>query len=577
MPADQDMRQRSAGARQGDAGAGRPQRLPWPVRVLCGRTGRRLGLPACGVAVETGLAVPGADGVTLRTDHYIPLVRGARPTLLVRCPYGRGFPWNYLYGGLLAGQGFHVVLQSVRGTGGSSGEFDPWQHEAQDGQATVAWLREQDWFSGALGTIGSSYLSYVQWALAQDPPPELRALAIQVGAYDLYEFLYRPGGALALEGALLGAASMLTMDRGFVRFTAALLGRVRAIRRAERTLPLIDSYRPALGGRTSFFEYWITHPDRADAYWDTVSAAPALDGLAVPVSLVTGWDDICLDQTLESYRRLVTSGGSARLTVGPWSHTSAFDRGLPEVFAEAVTFLREQLGVEPENTRQAPVRVFLRGREDWQDLAAWPPAAVLTGLHASGGGQLDWPGSEPRFGKSNFRYDPANPTPSTGGQSLNARAAGPVNNHKLESRPDVLIFTSEPLKEPLTVIGPVTAQVVARGSTPHFDLFARLCDVDPSGVSRNVCDGLVRHQPGSADEAGWSLITVPMSATAHEFGAGHRVRLQISGGAHPRYLRNPGTGEPLATATRLVPVDIEIRHAAGDPATLVLPVVSPGR
>ncbi|MGC1281363.1 MAG: CocE/NonD family hydrolase, partial [Streptosporangiaceae bacterium] len=166
---------------------------------------------------------------------------------------------------------------------------------------------------------------------------------------------------------------------------------------------------------------------------------------------------------------------------------------------------------------------------------------------------------------SSFRYDPADPTPSVGGPRMDSRDAGPRRNNALESRQDVLVFTSEPLTEPLDVIGPVSFRVRARGSTPHFDVFARLCDVDPKGTSWNICDGLQRlgGEPRSSDgcagaDGGWQDVTVPMSATAHRFGAGHRLRVQVSGGAHPRFMRNTGTGEPLATATRLVPVEIEI-------------------
>ena len=129
-------------------------------------------------------------------------------------------------------------------------------------------------------------------------------------------------------------------------------------------------------------------------------------------------------------------------------------------------------------------------------------------------------------------------------------------NNALEARADVLVFTSEALGEPLDVIGPVSISLRARGSGPHFDVFARLCDVDPRGRSWNVCDGLVRVRDGDD----WSEITAAMSATAHRFGAGHRLRVQVSGGAHPRFMRNTGTGEPPATATRLVPVDISIGH-----------------
>ena len=137
-----------------------------------------------------------------------------------------------------------------------------------------------------------------------------------------------------------------------------------------------------------------------------------------------------------------------------------------------------------------------------------------------------------------------------------------------------------PLADPLEILGPVRVQLHVRGSSPHFDIFARLCDVDSQGRSRNVCDGLLRHQaiPGSGEateeDGGGSMMTVAMSSTAHRFGAGHRLRLQLCGGAHPRFARNTGTPEPTATATRLVPVDIEIRHDTAAPCVLSLPTVT---
>ena len=150
------------------------------------------------------IEVPGADGVTLLADHYLPRGDEARGTILVRTPYGRGFPWAHLYGVAFAEQGFHVLLQSCRGTGGSTGRFEPFRNEAADGQATVAWRREQDWFSGRLGTIGASYLGYTQMVLAEEPPPELKAAVVQVGIDDPVKFMY-PGGAFALSNVLSGS------------------------------------------------------------------------------------------------------------------------------------------------------------------------------------------------------------------------------------------------------------------------------------------------------------------------------------------------------------------------------------
>ena len=127
-----------------------------------------------------------------------------------------------MYGGLFAEHGYNVLLQSTRGTGGSGGTCEPFTDEAADAQATIAWLREQPWFNGSLATIGASYLGFTQWALANDPPPELKAMVVQVSTDDFYGFLY-PGGAFAMEATLTGVAAMLSQDKGFRAFTGAVL------------------------------------------------------------------------------------------------------------------------------------------------------------------------------------------------------------------------------------------------------------------------------------------------------------------------------------------------------------------
>jgi putative CocE/NonD family hydrolase len=554
------------------------RRLPWSARLFTRLSRRGLPPPVCGVRVAPGIEVPAADGVPLRTDHYIPQLTGPRPALLVRTPYGRGFPWAFLFGGLFAERGYHVIIQSCRGTGGSGGTFQPWRHERADGQATVAWLRQQDWFTGELATIGPSYLGYTQWALAADPPPELRAMIVQVGASAPYPLFY-PGGAFALENMLLGVVAMRYWERGFGAVFRALLRLQTRIRRVTRTLPVLDAYPKATGGRIGYFEEWLTHPDAADPYWtspDATSADAAAGGPvpAVPVSLLTGWQDICLDENLAEYRRLRAAGRTPRLVIGPWSHTSGFNDDLPVVVGEALDWLTAYCSKDPAGWSRPPVRVHVGGgRGEWRDLPDWPPpgpAGQLWRLAADG--QLS-AGPLARPGVSSFRYDPADPTPSVGGQLLSNKA-GPVNNQALEARADVLVFTSPALAGDLEVIGPVSARLRVRASGPHFDVFARLCDVDPRGRSRNVCDGLIRHVPAAgAGEAADGLITVPMSATAYRFRAGHRLRLQVSGGAHPRFARNTGTGEPWATTTRLAAVDLEIVHDAPDPGGLSLPVL----
>lgn len=151
--------------------------------------------------------------------------------------------------------------------------------------------------------------------------------------------------------------------------------------------------------------------------------------------------------------------------------------------------------------------------------------------------------------------------------------AGAKDNRRLEQRGDVLTYTSAVLTEDVEVIGPVCAQIVVRSSRDHTDLFARLCDVDGRGRSINLCDGIRRLTADDppTDHNGTRRVHIDLVATAHQFRAGHRIRLQISSGAHPRLVRNPGTGDPLATATDLRPADQEIFHDPAHPSFLTLP------
>ena len=158
-----------------------------------------------------------------------------------------------------------------------------------------------------------------------------------------------------------------------------------------------------------------------------------------------------------------------------------------------------------------------------------------------------------------------------------AQRAGAVDNRPVESRPDVLTYTGEPLDEPVEVIGPVHAEIHLRSELSYLDVFVRLCDVDRRGRSWNVCDGLVRVEPGRFPAGASGVVRLPVTLwpTAYRFAPGHRLRLQVSGGAHPRWARNPGTGEPLGTAVTLRAGWREVVHDPERPSVLLLPVVPP--
>jgi hypothetical protein len=515
------------------------------------------------LTVRRDLPVPMRDGVTLLADHYAPVVDTPRPTVLVRCPYGRGAAFAGMIARPYAERGYHVLLQSVRGTFGSGGTFRPGVAEAADGQDTVAWLRTQDWFDGRLATAGPSYLAFTQWALALDPPPELRAMVIHIGTHDLAGAGSSDGGPFQLYNSLMWSELMAYQER---------VGAIRAMVRMNRTerrlapvlakLPLRATVDGLGGTGAPWYDEWLSlHLDPTNTYWDGYRADQALRTVSVPTLLVGGFHDFFADQTLTQYHALHDRGVDVAMTLGPWTHLT-LDQGV--AIPESLAWLDKHVAGDAVNGRREPVRVWVAGLDQWQDLPAWPPSDTTpTTWHLAPDGAL---ADEASTGETTFRYDPADPTPSVGGRMM-ANSGGSQDNTELESRADVLTFTGPTLTKPLDVFGTPVVELDVTSDNQYADLFARLCDVDEQGRSFNVTDQIVRLPvdgiPGEARH-----VRIPLVDTAYRFLPGHRVRLQVSGGAHPRFARNLGTVDGSADSAETRATTHQLHHSS----SLTLPV-----
>ena len=524
------------------------------------------------VSVRRGIALRVRDGAILRTDHYAPALEAA-PTVLVRTPYGRGGA-SGLAARLLAERGFHVVLQSCRGTGGSSGLFQPMVNERNDGLDTVDWLRRQPWFTGVLGMFGPSYVGYTQWAIAD--VPEIAALATVVTASSFRDPIYA-GDSFSLFSTLAWASYLAAQHEPWVSSTIEALRGNPRLWRALTHLPLQEADRLATGAEVAFYREWLALANAddsvRDAYWDGMDHAHRLDGLRAPVLMIGGWYDIFLPWQLRDYAALRATGATPYLTIGPWTHGSG--GLLATSVRESIDWLRARLRDEPDAIRDKPVRLYVEGAGEWREYDEWPPPGTTAQpwyLHA-GGGLAPAPPSVMSI-VDKFRYDPTDPTPTVGGPLLLANASGPRDNRAVEVRPDVLTYSSPVLERDVEVVGPVSATVYVRASSPYHDVFVRLCDVESNGRSVNICDGLARLTPGSHPEGpgGTIVVTVELWPAAHRFRPGHRLRLQVSAGAHPRYARNPGTPDPVGTAVDLKPVEVEVWHDPHHPSAVHLPV-----
>jgi len=554
--------------------------------------------PRYGVRVQRDIPVAMPDGVHLLTDHYSPKLPGSDfgrpdgnfPTILIRTPYGRGrevalgggYALSELPAQRFAERGYHVVVQGARGCFDSEGEFSPHVNEAADGQATADWIRQQPWFNGRLGTWGPSYLGYMQWATAAGAPADPSAMVVMVASAENYTVSH-PDGAFGLETRLRwsqGIHSQNRLHRLPLREKVAHRfsgGEKRRLLAAFAHLPLFEADTVAAGEPIPFYRDILTHGQPDGAFWTERDHRHAVAQVAAPVHLIGGWYDYYLRGLLRDYAVLKAAGRQPRLTIGPWHH--AHPGGLMAGLREGLAWFDMHLKGHGRPAGTRPVRLYVMGAGEWRELDDFPPPARSTRyyLHPESklAAKLPPAGSPP----DRYRYDPADPTPALGGALLDLRGAGPQDNSPLEARTDVLCYTSAPLEQDLEVIGPVRLELYARSTQPHTDFFGRLCDVAPDGRSTNICDGLLRIDPSQPEgrpttSSGHCLrLEIDMWATAHRFRPGHRLRLQVSSGAHPRWSRNLGTGEPLATGVSMCFSDQTIFHNAARPSALVLPVV----
>ncbi|SFS14422.1 hypothetical protein SAMN04487846_2919 [Microbacterium sp. cf046] len=550
------------------------------TRALDARTYKGVDLGPHEIEIQRDLRVPMDDGVELLADLIRPVGGGDpdMPTVLIRGPYGRRGP---LAGSAraLAYEGFTVLFQSCRGTWGSAGTFTPQIDDQRDGIATHRWVRRQPWFTGTLVTYGQSYMGFTQWAVAgklqrDDPAIAPDALVLITTMPDFGAITW-DNGALALRNALGWSRMMHRMRRGGL----ALIGIAfpdPKLDKAFGVLPLSKGDSAATGEPIHWYQDWIEHEDLGDEYWTQQSHTASVPDVTAPIYMITGWYDIFLPWQLRNYAQLAAVGRAPRLTIGPWGHTS---RGMAApAHTETIEFYREHFAADA-STRAAPVRAYLTGADEWHDLPSWPPAdSVVQDWFPSADGGLTTDAAT--TGVTRYTYDPNDPTPAIGGPSLLPKTE-PVDNAEHEKRSDVAVFRGEPLTDSLTLAGEPVARIRFRSSAPSYDVFVRITDVHPDGRSMTVCDAIRRigsigttATDPEPDADGFREVEVRLWPTFHRFAAGHRVGIQISSGAHPRYARNPGSGEPASFAQDIVTGRQEISHEGPRASRIALPVWS---
>lgn len=546
----------------------------WIVHV----NGFRLGYRA---DYDVRISMP--DGVQLAASLYRPSgPTGKLGTVLVRLPYGRlKYGEGLRAAEFFAANGYAVLIQDMRGTFGSGGEFVPYRFGTSDGVATLDWIVAQSWSNGKVGTYGCSALGEIQYVLARARHPAHAAM-IPIGA----------GGAM---GAALGRYSyfgvfeggIFQLSSGFgwflengAKVPSATAANAVDIAAALRGLPVVDLVKRARTAPNSYEEFVRT--PLTDPYWKTLDYVSDDDRLVTPALIINTWGDQTLGDTLALAKLTSDRSPSSGLTlpqhvvIAPGTHCHHEETGMSGEFGDLklgdagqpyfewyLQWFDYWLRGKGSGLSELPAYLYyVLGENRWLTASSWPPEGVRierwyldSGGHANsvrGDGTLSR--ALPQFASHDeFRYDPMHPVPSRGGplccSGIPADRAGPVDQHEVEERDDVLIYTSPIQQEPLRIAGPLRAMLSVSSSARDTDFVARLVHVWPDGRATNIQEGALRaryrhgiDQPALLTPGQLTELTIDMRSIAYLVPKGHRFRLHITSSSFPRLERNLNTG-----------------------------------
>jgi hypothetical protein len=557
------------------------------------------------VRIERYKPVRMRDGVTLRADVYRPAAPGKYPTLLVRTPYGVQRDGVHETMTKFAQRGYAVVMMDNRGRYESDGAWDPFRYEAKDGYDSIEWAAAQDFSNGKVGLQGGSYLGHVQWAAASQQPPHLVAMFPSLASTNIYANWITHGGAFRLSfnygwGVVrMPNRIMLPQYWHTENYTPEELKYDNILRH----VPLNTGDLLSANYAVKHYRDWLEHSSY-DAYWKEISDEERMDKMQVPAEVSGGWFDIFLAGTINGYTMMKSKAANeaarkgTRMIIGPWGHgpTRKYgdvdfgDIAYNDQFEEELRFFDFHLkGIKNGLDQNLPVKLFYMGANKWRTERDWPiPGTEFRKVYLDatgdarsvrGGGRLT---DSPSAGKTNYRYDPNHPVATLGGNNCcgTPTLAGPKDQRAIEQREDVLVYTSPFLSAPLAIAGPVKMHLTAATDGPDTDWMVKLVDVYPNGFAMPVAEGILRarfrkglDQPELLRPNETYEFVIDMAGTANVFQAGHRIRVDITSSNFPQFDRNPNTGEPLGSASKMRVATQTILHGGPKPSHIVLPIV----
>ena len=521
------------------------------------------------------------DGVELAVRIIRPEVEGRFPAVMIYYPYRflkKGplefddEPWPFQPMLYLAGQGYAIVQYDTRGTGNSGGSTRDMynQDEQRDGYEMVEWIAAQPWSNEKVGMMGISYGGVVQWQVAKQAPPHLKAIIVRSGNDDNYtEFIY-PGGVLRPFVMWRYAPQMTAMN--FAPPDPELTGE----KWSEIWEEHLQNNRPWGYG---YVKHMLDGP-----YWRGQSLAPDYDRVKCAVFVMGGWADWYPTALLRAFSKLKVP---KRALIGPWGHwwpevhntvpgpridgrleyrkwfdywLKGIDNGVME--EPPVTLFKRQY-------KEPSARMYLEEPGFWQSEMDWPvPRTQYTPMYFHHGGRLSRErptGAKP--GSDRYDYDPA------AGITSGIHAGGSINpwGMPVDQRLDEahsLVYTSEPLEEDAEVTGNPTAVLYVSSTADVAYFRVKLIDVAPDKTAKLVRYGGINathrnshSSPEPLETGAVHELKFDLKAVSYVFAKGHRIQVAVAGADMPNAWPTPK------------PASITLHRDSERPSHLVVPVV----
>ena len=542
---------------------------------------------------------PSHDGVKLRTVFARPKKDGAYPTIVMRNCYAGQYDELVIKCEEFAMRGYGAVAQMCRGTVGSEGVWEPNVNDREDGLFLLNHLEKLDWIR-CMGYQGASYLAFTGWVMADAVPSKMKSMFLTVYGTDRHTSAYKDG--LFRQDILTAWAkdnAGRPVDADYME--------------SAKYRPQVEVDEALWGGRLDWYRDWITNTSRSDPYWngDFWKDLRDIPGkMNIPVFVGEGWYDHHLGSALNGFNALSDASAlHSTLRIGPWNHGTqpvinghkdAENAGSFEL-GEIFDWFHETL--MEEKTPERKIRCYVIGADEWRDFPEYPfPVKNTAEFYLAEDGKLlkavsaavsDTDSRNPdshqngtgicmnAAGSVTYTYDPQNPNPSHGGESLFAtwNEIGSLLQPEVNYRPDVVSFVSEPLEKDLTIIGRIEAELFVESDAEDTCFTMQLMEVFENGEAYNIRNGLttLAYRNGSASRLTYEPNTVEKIRitswdVAWQMKKGSRLRLDISSSNFPEYAVHPNKAGIWSMIRETVPAKQTVHFGKNMPSKVILPV-----